>query len=366
MKHFDTFKNTGWTACLLLLLLITSISSNAQISITSDDMPNTGDAIRMSNNVTTGGIDYTQTGENYTWDFSTLFPLTQTVDTFASVSSVPFLYQLVFFPNIVANLAKPMTNFDLIPGLDVTDPYLFYMNTNSNYKDVGFAVTFTSIPLPIKYDEPDILYDFPMNYGNVDSSYSGFELGLANLGYAGIDRKRVNTVDGWGTLITPYGTFDALRLKSHVFETDTIYIDSIGFGTTIERDYIEYKWMGNDRGLPLLQVTEEFGLATVAYIDSLRNPTTAINELDYAKISIDIYPNPATNLATISVNGNQSGSITLSIFNLAGLKIRDIYSGKLNQGKQNFKLDMAGISKGIYLIRVVTNEGVYSEKLILE
>jgi len=365
MKHLHIFKNTGWTASLMLLFLFSSICSTAQISITSSDMPGTGDAMRLSNNITTGGVDYTQTGENYTWDFSTLFPLTQTVDTFANVSSVPFLYQLVFFPNIVANLAKPFLDFDLIPGLDVTDPYLFYMNTNSNYKDVGFAVTFNSIPIPIKFDEPDILYDFPLNYGNVDSSNSGFELGLANLGFAGIDRKRVNTVDGWGTLITPYGTFDALRLKSHVFETDTIYIDSIGFGTTIERDYIEYKWMGNNKGLPLLQVTEELGLVRVAYIDSIRNPTTTITEGDLSEFSIDVFPNPARNNATISVNGNQTGSVSLSVFNMAGLKVKDVYSGSLNPGKQNFKIDLSGIPEGIYLIRIETLDGVYSKKLII-
>ena len=349
----------------MLLFLFSSICSTAQISITSSDMPGTGDAMRLSNNITTGGVDYTQTGENYTWDFSTLFPLTQTVDTFANVSSVPFLYQLVFFPNIVANLAKPFLDFDLIPGLDVTDPYLFYMNTNSNYKDVGFAVTFNSIPIPIKFDEPDILYDFPLNYGNVDSSNSGFELGLADLGFAGIDRKRVNTVDGWGTLITPYGTFDALRLKSHVFETDTIYIDSIGFGTTIERDYIEYKWMGNNKGLPLLQVTEELGLVRVAYIDSIRNPTTTITEGDLSEFSIDVFPNPARNNATISVNGNQTGSVSLSVFNMTGLKVKDVYSGSLNPGKQNFKIDLSGIPEGIYLIRIETLDGVYSKKLII-
>ncbi len=366
MKHINNSIRTCNLAFLLLTFLCISYSSTGQITVTTDDMPNTGDAVRISNNITTGGIDYTLTGENYTWDFSTLFPLTQTVDTFESVASVPFLYQLVFFPNIVANLAKPFSDFDLIPGLDITDPYLFYMNTNSNYKDVGFAVTFNVIPLPIKYDDPDILYDFPVNYGNVDSSFSGFELGLANLGFAGIDRKRVNTVDGWGTLITPYGTFDALRIKSHVFETDTIYIDSIGFGTTIERDYTEYKWMGNGKGLPLLQVTEEFGLTTVAYIDSVRNPVTAIPETENSELSIDVFPNPAGNSATVSIDCKQYGRVSLAVCNMAGIKVRDIYNGTMKNGKHDYEIDLEGIPAGLYLIRIVMPDEVCNKKLIIK
>jgi hypothetical protein len=365
MKHFNNTLHPGKLTFLLLIFLFISFSSTGQITITTDDMPNVGDTIRLSNNIATIGIDYTLTGENYTWDFSTLFPVTQSVDTFASVSSVPFLYQLVFFPNIVANLAKPFSTFNLIPGLEVDDPYLFYMNSNSNYKDVGFAVTFNSIPMPVKYDNPDILYDFPVNYGNADSSYSGFELGLPEMGFAGIDRKRVNTVDGWGTLITPYGTFDALRIKSHVLETDTIYIDSISFGTTIDRDYIEYKWMGNGKGLPLLQVTEEFGLITVTYIDSVRNPVTAIPETEMTELSVSIYPNPAKGHATISFATMQPGITNIAIYNLAGIKVKEILNGKLTKGRHEIMLATGDIPDGIYLIRVVSPENIYTEKLVV-
>ncbi len=300
-------------------------------------MPNTGDAVRISNKITLRGIDYTLIGENYTQDFSTLFPLTQTVDTFVSVASVPFLYLLVFFPDIVANLAKPFSDFDLISGLDITDPYLFYMNTNSNYKDVGFATTFNSIPLPIKYDDPNILFEFLVYYGNVDSNFSGLRLGLPNLGFAGIDRKRVNTVDGWGILITPYGTFDALRIKSYVLETDTIQIDSIGFGTTIERDYTEYKWIGNGKDPPLQQVIEEFGLTTVAYIDSIRNPVTAIPKTEMTELSIKVIRNPASNSTTISIDCEQYGWVSLAVCNMAGIKVRDVYNGIKKMGNMTMK-----------------------------
>jgi len=295
-----------------------------------------------------------------------LFPLVQTVDTFKSVTSVPFLYQIVFLPGIVANLAQPYSGLNLIPGLDISDPYRFYMNNNSSYKDVGFGVTFNSIPIPIKFDNPDILYNFPVNYGNADSSFSGFEFGLPDLGFIGIDRKRVNTTDGWGTLTTPYGTFEVLRIKSQVYETDTIYIDSIGFGTTIERNYIEYKWMGNGQGLPLLQVTEEGPLVSVAYIDSIRNPITGIPETNPNQFTVSLFPNPAKNSTTVSVKGNQGGKVDLSVLNMAGIKMKEVKNLLLQSGENNFEMDLTALPKGVYLVRILLPNGVYSKKLIIE
>lgn len=366
MKTFiKTNLASRWIIAIFCSLFVSSLSFG-QITITSDDMPNTGDTLRMSTNITTGGIDYTLSGENYTWDFSTLFPLVQTVDTFESVTSVPFLYQLVFIPGVVANLAQPYSGFDLIPGLDITDPYRFYKVSSSNFKDVGFALTLNSIPLPIKFDNPDILYDFPVSYGNVDSCFSGFELGIPDLGFVGIDRKRVNTADGWGTLITPYGTFEALRIKSEVFETDTIYIDSLNFGTTIERIFTEYKWMGNGIGVPLLQVTEEGPIVTVAYRDSIRNPITAITENEMEGFSFNVFPNPASSKATIKLLNKKSGIVDISLFNLSGIKVREFYSGHISSGNQLIGINLENIPSGIYFVTVIHPEGTSSKKIVKE
>ena len=75
-----------------------------------------------------------------------------------------------------------------------------------------------------------MIYKYPVNYGNVDSSASGYSVELPNFLYYGVERNRVNEVDGWGTLITPSGTYNVLRLKSTIEEHDSIYLDTLGFG----------------------------------------------------------------------------------------------------------------------------------------
>lgn len=354
------------------LLLITFLSFflyqvSAQVIITNNDMPSPGDTIRKSTSVATPGIDYTLTGENYSWDFTTLFPIVQTVDTFVSVSSVPFLYQFVFIPNVVANLAQAYDFPDTL-GIPVIDPYRFYKNSSSSFNDVGFAVTVSNIPIPLKFDSPDVIYKFPLEYGNdADSSYSGVDFGIPDIGFISIERKRVNQVDGWGTLTTPYGEFEVLRMKSLVEETDSIYIDSISFGTAIERAYTEYKWMANGFGQPLLQVTEEGAIVTVAWIDSIFDPSTSIAESQVAQSGFILYPNPMINEGNLQLTIPENRNVELMVYSASGMAVNLLYKGKLEKGVHSFALSKQALNlkNGVYFISLKTDNDILTQKLIV-
>ncbi len=360
---------TGSAFRLLLSVMMISavVQLRSQITITTGDMPSAGDTIRKSTNISTLGVDYTATGENYTWDFSEMFPLTQTVDTFASVSTVPFAYQLVFIPGLVANLAQKFPEIDTIPELQLTDPYRFFKNSSASYDDVGIAVTLNGLPIPLKFDNPDVLYDFPVAWGNVDSSFSGVEFGISGLGYLSIDRKRVNTVDGWGTLKSPYGTFEVLRLKSQVFETDSVYIDSIGFGTQIERVYTEYKWLAGGFGEPLLQVYEEGPLFSVAYIDSVRNPITGIHPSGIAARSFRVLPNPCSGPAEVQFALDNSAEIIIGIYSLTGQYLAEILRKHLPAGAHSAGFDTrkAGLTPGVYFVKIQAGHSTQVEKIVV-
>lgn len=347
-------------------LILITLSAGAQVSITSDDMPSPGDTIRKSNAITSAGIDYTITGENHNWDFTPLLPLFQTVDTFASVSSVPFLYQIIFIPNLVANLAQKFPEADTL-GVPITDPYRFFKNTSSEFTDVGFAVTVNDFPIPLKFDDPDVIYDFPVEYGNVDSSFSGVGFGIPDIGFISIDRKRVNEVDGWGTLTTSYGTFDVLRMKSVVEETDSVYIDSIGFGQAIDRFYTEYKWLSPGHVEPLLQVTEEGPLLTVAWMDSVTDPFTAIPEPLRHQNRLSVFPNPLSASGKIKFSVKTSGRVNISIFDLTGTEVMKLYDGMLPHGDHELAIErrQSKLNGGIYFIRMQNADGVLTHKLVI-
>lgn len=253
------------------LFLIIQIQTQAQITITRNDMPVIGDTIRVSTATNLPDIDPSLTGPSYTWDFSSLEPVSQTVEEYVSINTTPFLYQIVFNQN-VANLASPVTDIDFVPGFEITDAYVYYRATTGSYTRPGYAATIMGIPVPMKFDQAELLYTFPLQYNSsADSSISNYSIGLPGMGYFSIERKRVNQVDGWGSVTTPYGTFEALRVKSTVYERDSLYLDSIQTGFPLLRNYIEYHWLGNEQSIPLLTITREGPLMTARYRDHIQN-----------------------------------------------------------------------------------------------
>jgi hypothetical protein len=80
----------------------------------------------------------------------------------------------------------------------------------------------------------------------------------------------MNFVDGWGTLKTPFGIFSVIRIKSLISQRDSLYIDSLGTGFPMQRTITEYKWLGKNSGIPILQISEEGFSVTAIYRDSTR------------------------------------------------------------------------------------------------
>ncbi len=351
IPNFLKGKSSG---ILFTLLVVNAMPVYSQITITADGMPDVGDTIRLSTTISAGDINYSLTGENYLWDFSTLVPVDQQVDTFVSVASTPFIYRLVFTYS-VATIARPEPDVDYIPGYEVTNVFTYFKETEDEFREAGVAFTLSGIPLPVKYDEPDVLYTFPMNFGNIDSCESSVELEFPDLFYFSMVKTRKNTVDGWGTLVTPFGSFDALRLKSEVNEVDSIYIDSLNMGYQIPRNYIQYKWMGNDHGVPLLQIDEEGLLLTVSYIDSLRI-LTSVNEPSAVSEQVRIFPNPASNLIHVEWEKPIAGKTFLRLCNTAG---QELYGKELQPGepgviKETISLERLNMTSGSYFIYLIS------------
>lgn len=254
---------------LFPILMLAALFVNAQITITSNDLPSTGQTFRTSISFELGSYNFEETGANYTWDFSDLGSMMQRQSTYVPVTQVPIIFWPFFLGS--ANQATEIEEFNLIPELPIDGGYQFYNKTAAQYADIGIGLNLGGLPIPLKFDNPDVLYKFPMSVGYTDVSNSDLSFTLPDVAHITVERTRISEVDGWGTLTTPYGTFQTIRLKSHVFEYDSIYLDTLGVPLVFNREYIEYKWFGNGHGLPLLVATDdEFIGASITYIDSLR------------------------------------------------------------------------------------------------
>ena len=72
------------------------------------------------------------------------------------------------------------------------------------------------------------------------------------------------------------------------------------------------------------------------------------------KIQVDLFPNPITDISTIKINNSNNEEFTLQIFNLAGIKIKEI----INVNSNIIMLSTKDFSNGFYLFRLFNNKNI--------
>ena len=352
-----TFAGTTLQRICLLIFLFPWLIAQAQITISQADMPATGDTFRLSLSTSTGGFDPAQTGAGVQWDFSGLTPLSQQTDTFVAVTSTPFTYQIFFNSPIdphKATMAIRRSLFDIVPGFEVGDVYEFYRSSGQYFGLSGYAGSFSGIPIPVKYNTTDIFYTFPLAYGHTDSSHVNFDFSFPGLGSLYIDKKRVNQVDGWGSLTTPFGTFQTLRVRSTVTEYDSLYLDTLSQGLAIPRNYTEYKWLAQGYGLPLLQITVEGMITTVSYLDSARTTPNGLHEnAGRELIKLQVIPNPSEKVPALWLTAAEQEEADLILIDLQGKEVVRLPE-KLLSGENLLRLPVSleALPAGLYFIRL--------------
>jgi hypothetical protein len=347
---------------LLILLIIAASFSKvpAQITLASSDFSNGGDTFRVSLAFPFTGMDATLTGANYSWDYSELVNVSQEIDTFYSVGSLPFPLPLVFGSS--CNQATyTSTSFLGTIGVPIAGTYNM-LNKNSGYLlQRGIGLVTTGGIAPVALNPADIIYKFPMQYGNVDSSNSGYVVNQIPGMYYSTARKRINEVDGWGTLTTPYGTFAVLRLKSVIQQHDSITYDTLNIGYDLP-EQIEYKWIAQGKGIPVLQVTTSAGIPTgIVYRDSARMLIN-VPELTSLPFSFDIYPNPTAGNIVVHYQTDKASNTYFDVINSEGAIV---YSERMasHVGAEQFHaIDFKHpLSAGQYFLRMI-NDGLTVSK----
>ncbi|HEX5001918.1 MAG TPA: T9SS type A sorting domain-containing protein, partial [Bacteroidia bacterium] len=344
---------------------------------TTSDLTSAGDTFRVSNGLITPTIDPAPTSANHTWDFSNLQWVTQQVDSFVTVGNTGAIYSLVFSNIIInpyrSNQAVIGPDLPSLPQLSITDVYYFYYNSSNAYDIKGYGANLNGLQTPLPFNNLDRVLDFPVNFGNTDSSDSDYDLSVPGLGGYYHQQHRVNNVDGWGTLITPFGTFNTLRVKSVITGRDSLDLDTLGgFGLDLPPT-TEYKWYGQNKGIPLLQIntTNTFGFETVTsivYRDSVRNFPSAISEQAEAPFSCNLFPNPAGDHFSLNLNCKQVANARIGIYDIKGRKVCDLFNGQLQAGNSRllFKTSDYALAKGLYLLEINFPDKQMMLKLVVQ
>lgn len=232
-----------------VLFVCASGVAMSQITITKNDMPSIRDTARYS--TTNDNINVTTTGAGIVWDFSHLSITGQGIDSFRSLFSINPSYILSFG---LTDYGIRTNNIPNTPLLQITNSYSFYKKTNSYLSIDGLGAEFNGIPIPAAYSTEDKVYQFPLTYGRIDTSDYDLTVTIPGFGSMHQVGTRYNEVDGWGTVITPFDTFDCIRLKTATKETDYITITALNTTIPIPRTSMSYQWLANGVIIPVLEV----------------------------------------------------------------------------------------------------------------
>lgn len=342
------------------LFLICSSTAYSQITITEADMPAAGDTIRVSSGPSLM-LPFEATGTDTTWDFSMLLIWGQKLIEFEDINDLPFTYQAAFNspldPEHKAAYATISSDSLNIPNLNVTNLREFYRKTSSEFGVIGYGAEVSGFHMPGKYDSLDLHYNFPLNYGDTSESHSIAAQQIPTIGYLHREITRTNVVDGWGTIITPYGTFDVLRVKSEIIQKDSIKFDSLPAYPALYSYLTEYKWMAKDKGLPVLKVEINNGYAqSVEFLDSIRS-FASIAEAE--QHSVAVYPNPAAGDVKIEWSSEVE---KLEIYNTLG----EVVFAEDVSGRKNYVIPGRSlVSAGVYII-VLEGEGIHMRRKLIK
>lgn len=353
----------------LLLISGFSITLNSQITITMVNMPVSGDTCRYSNASLSSVGDYTTTGANINWDFSALDSTGQGIRKFeaASATAYPYFGPTGYGEKIADSIGYGQFTFKNI--------YNFYKKTATKFYVDGMGITYSGYAIPNFNSDKDELYMFPLNYLNRDSTTFKFSTistpstpAYSKQGY------RITEADGWGSITTPYGTQPCLRVVTTQYSQDSIK-GTFAVGTfTFPVNYgfpnyqRSYQWLTLSEKIPYLEVSGNvtggnFNPNKARYRDNIRT-FVGIKE-ESATLALSVFPNPANTTLTVIIPQNIQ-DVVAEVTDLQG---KIILTKSFNQNSQivnQHLIDVSGIAKGIYLLKLSTGTSKQTLKISVQ
>lgn len=311
------------------------------------DMGDLGDSQQYRKADTTGVGDGSA-GAGQNWDFSTLVA-TNLIPTNSYV--VPSLHP--------QGSAYPTANVAFSPA---NDAWQFYESSADSLYMIGeksptnTRITYTDGAAWFRYPQA---FSVP-NTDNVLGTYpDGFISTVTR-------RGTIQTVfDGDGSLITPFATYPSVKRV----EYSAVYFDSSHTGAAnVDVSLLRYEWYASTQTMPVLIIHHQ------EVIVNGGNPqiTKEIYWADPNAVAVtpevgdrfELYPNPSQGRAQLRYAIDAAGEVRVEILNLLGERVRLVVDETQSAGTYQYDLG-AGLSKGIYMVRMQDVRGTSTQKLIL-
>ena len=332
-----------------IMLINFAFISFGQIVITNADILPIGSSMVIAyDTMPAGNIVPGDAGANKTWDFTDVEA--NNTSTFEAVepTGLPFADE---FPG--ANYAMQLAE-------DTLDVYTYLDRNNDKMSLLGFVMESEQFTLPWHINPGDIMLDFPVEYQNTynemyveESVFASPEPGADSIKIKS-SVEETTTIDAWGKLMIPLGSYDVLRQKIENTSTDSTFFQVAGnwmFFFASEWSSTSYSWWTNDPSVGFqvfdLSVDEDSGETTdISFLFS-----TTVGLPENSNVESRVYPNPVKDVMFVEFEKPMSGEITL-------LNVQGQVVARQNIDHTNrIQLSVSQLPEGIYVYRFTDHSG---------
>lgn len=95
------------------------------------------------------------------------------------------------------------------------------------------------------------------------------------------------------------------------------------------------------------------------------NWPTGVQEYHPSELDVKVQPNPVADLALVTFNVPGTQQVSVSLYDLHGRKVKDIYSQTLAAGKQQAAFTAHALPQGMYVVRISGETFVAQENVII-
>jgi len=232
--------------------------------------------------------------------------------------------------------------------------------------EITFDVTDNNT-LNITCEQPDGQTDELPQNDNFNTNFTQSQY-YPKTGYFGVqtlgDPQDItwSITDGAGNAIASGGPYpnSGLHLEPFTFPTDGCYTltlnDASGTGLDggfyiITDEATNVLWTG-----PAFTDMVTTGLAYDSQVGVDENTSLE---------SVEIFPNPATKTAHINFSNNSYGTANITLFDMLGRQVDQVYNGTLSGGNQSIDMNVESLENGLYFVKIELNNQTVTKKIVV-
>jgi hypothetical protein len=333
--------------------LLSQSTATAQITLTSANAPVARTAHRTRDVDSTAAkrlVISAGSATAQTWNFSTiaLDPAPALLTTYALTTGAPSASS---FPTATLISREGLTN---VKGVTYHRINTSEWAILGDVDDMGQATV---------NPDPQIVFKYPFTS---NTTFKDTFL-MDDPTFGTIELKTVTTGDAWGTIQTPLGSFNSLRVKR--ISTASISL----FGIPIKFDGTINEWWTSQHSAPVL-LHQRFiitapvipnGADTAYEAIVLTTQTVGLKEAEVNHIS-NTFPSPANALMTLDIDVPNAAKVAALIVSMNGQTFKTRNFGDLQAGKQQVSFDVSDIPSGSYQVILMSDKGkLGTQKIVI-